>query len=507
MFSWFHNRKAPAVNYQAKRAPMQGVVDIFTRLFNASKKDRTALGWKTGLEHIDLVIQQELSSLVTRSRFSYSNHSTIRKFIKMRVRHVVGSQGIQLQVKSSVPDYNTATEKAFERWAKRCDVTGRLNFRQVQACVVRSMDMDGEAFIIIHESSKGLSLQLIDSQRVPSALMATKADGSRIVNGIEVDSFGKPIAYYFTKEDTPFKAYQSYGSDRDYDRVVAQHVLHLFVPEFVGQKRGIPATATALVNMYHLEKYTFATLLNARSSANKGLVLQSNYAVDIQPEDSFDENGEKVESAPDKIIQNTEEGEIMVLPDGYTAVTHNPTYPSGEFGAFKKEILKDVASGLDVSHASLASDGESVNFSTLRHFTLDERDEYTLGQQTIIDDLCAPIYERWLEFALLKGLIKLNGLPLKSSALEDLLNHEWQGRRWSWVDPLKDSSATMNNLRSLTKSFGQTIREQGRDPQDVYAEIASDLRDMAQAGIPQPAIDQFFGTALTVNIQEGNQNV
>jgi lambda family phage portal protein len=232
--------------------------------------------------------------------------------------------------------------------------------------------------------------------------------------------------------------------------------------------------------------------------------------MDSQPEDSFDDNGEKVESPQKQVfedIQKTEEGEIMVLPDGYNAVTHNPTYPSGEFGAFKKEILKDASSGLDVSYASLASDGEGVNFSTLRHFTLDERDEYTLGQQTIIDDLCVPIYERWLEFALLKGLIKLNGIPVKVSAMEDLLNHEWQGRRWSWVDPLKDSSATMNNLRSLTKSFGQTIREQGRDPQDVYAEISKDLQDMAQAGIPQPAIDQFFGTALTVNIQEGNQNV
>jgi capsid protein len=132
MFGWFNNRKAPAVNYQAKRTPMKGLVDIFTRLFNASKADRTALGWKTGLEHIDLVIQQELRSLVTRSRFAYSNHSTIRKFIKMRVRHVVGSQGIQLQVKSSVSDYNTPTEKAFERWGKRCDVTGRLNFRQAR---------------------------------------------------------------------------------------------------------------------------------------------------------------------------------------------------------------------------------------------------------------------------------------------------------------------------------------------------------------------------------------
>ena len=510
MFQFDFNRlqfnKAKKSKPSQQRSPIQGLYDVFTRLFDASKKDRTALNWNTQLSHIDHVIRDDLSILVSRSRHAFSNHNAIRKFIKMRVRHVVGSQGITLQVYGQTPDYNQATEKAFAQWSKQCDIAGRLNFRQMQAAVVRGMDMDGEVFIVLHEDSQAFQIQLIDGQRCPSALMLERQNGNRIVNGIEVNAYGKAVAYYFTKEDTPLNAYRNFGSEADYTRIEADRVLHLFIPQFIGQKRGIPSTATALTNLYHLEKYTFATLLNARSGANKGLVLKSDFLVDADPVDSLDEEGNKVEENKPDTLQMTTEGEIMILPDGYTPVTHNPSFPSGEYAAFKKEILKDVSSGLDVSYASLASDGEGTNFSTLRQFVLDERDEYTLGQQDLIDLFCEPIYERWLDYALLRGLIQSNGRAIPASQKEDLLNHHWQGRRWSWVDPLKDSSATINNLRSMTKSFSQTIREQGRDPQELYAEIARDLSEMQNAGIPTPIIEQFFGTSLNVNFQEQEGN-
>ena len=505
----FWNRNKPKQAPPRPQRFLGGVVDLFQRLFNASKADRTALNWKTNLEHIDSVIQYELRTLVTRSRHAYSNHSVIRKFIKMRVRHVVGSHGIQLQVYAQNDELNNATEKAFAQWARRCDVTDKLNFKQLQASVIRAVDLDGECFVVMHEIDGTLKLQLIDGQRVPSGLMATKQNGNRIVNGIEVDGYGKPLAYYVTTEDTPLKAYTNYGSEKDYLRLDAQDVLHLFVPEFIGQKRGIPATATALVSLYHLERYTFATLLNSRHSANKGLYLKSEFIPEPEPVDSFDKDGNKIKGTPaQETIQMSQEGEIMVLPDGYTPVTHNPTFPSGEFAQFKKEILKDASSGLDVSYSSLASDGEGTNYSTMRHFTLDERDEYMMVQEDLIADLCVPIYEKWLKLALIKGDIKLNSRSATTlrQIEEDLLNHQWQGRRWSWVDPLKDSSATIQNIRSLTKSFSQTIREQGRDPKELYAEIARDIKEMQAKGIPQPIIEAFFQTSLDESSTEGNED-
>ena len=82
------------------------------------------------------------------------------------------------------------------------------------------------------------------------------------------------------------------------------------------------------------------------------------------------------------------------------------------------------------------------------------------------------------------GLGRINrptGRPLDPARADSLRRATILGRRWPWVDPVKDLQAAELAIKLRTRSISDVIREQGRDPDDVWAELAADqerLRDM-----------------------------
>ena len=82
----------------------------------------------------------------------------------------------------------------------------------------------------------------------------------------------------------------------------------------------------------------------------------------------------------------------------------------------------------------MGNDYEGVSWSSLRQAILEDREYWKRMQGWFASQVMGPIFERWLQNALLK-----NAIPdLKPYDLERALNYKFKGRRWQWVDPLKD---------------------------------------------------------------------
>jgi capsid protein len=80
---------------------------------------------------------------------------------------------------------------------------------------------------------------------------------------------------------------------------------------------------------------------------------------------------------------------------------------------------------------------------------------------------------------------------------------QFQARRWEWIDPAKDVKADVEAIDNLIKPRSQVIRERGRDPREVYAEIAADIEDMRAEGIPEEIIQAL----ITAKSKGGQGNV
>lgn len=461
------------------------------RMFEAAKSDRLTSDWSSQPVTAEFLIRMYQRILVARSRDQVLNNDYAKAFVRMCRQNIVGPKGVTLQAQSRNDkgeidiEVNQAIEATFEKWGHRnsCDIAGIQSWRSIQACAVISAVKDGEfMFKIITGKDAGpfgFALQVIDPQRChPQFDVYDLPDGRFIRAGIEFNQYGRPIAYHFTvvKESDAFYNYSYAGLN--YHRIPADEIIHGYLPEIVGQKRGLPWMATGLFRMKQLLGFENAAIVSARVGASKMGVIQWK-----------DGRGPEMDQEDQQNFEMTAEpGEFPVLPEGAELKEWNPQYPSGEFAVFNKAMLRGISAGFGVLYNTLANDLEGVNFSSIRQGTLDEREHWKELQEWLIETLIQPVFEAWLPRALLGGHIKVKGRPLRAELIDRYSNVSWQARRWQWIDPRADVEAAVTAKNHLLLSPGQIIREQGKDPVDVWREIATDIKQMQQAGIPEEYI-------------------
>lgn len=491
ILDFFKRKPAERSAVKPRYAPVRAAM----RMFSGSKQDRMTSDWLTHPVTAEHLIRQHQRVLVARAREQAVNNDYARAFIRMARQNIVGPKGVMLQAQSRDEKgaldtlANQAIEAAWDKWGHRssCDVAGQQSWRSIQAGAVQSAVKDGE-FMLRKVYGKdagpfGFALQTLDPQRCnPQFDQFDLPDGRFIRAGIEFNQYGRPVAYHFTvaKESDAFYNYSYAGLN--YHRIPAEEVIHGFLPEMVGQKRGLPWMATGLFRMKQLVGFEDAAIVAARIGASKMGVIQ--WKEGRGPE--FDDD--ELES----FEMTAEPGEFPVLPEGAELHDWNPQYPSGEFAMFNKAMLRGIAAGFGVLYNNLANDLEGVNFSSIRQGTLDEREHWKEMQEWLVETLIQPVFESWLPRALLGGHITVKGRPLKAERIDRYSVVSWQPRRWAWIDPRADVQAAVMSKNNLLQSPGQIIREGGRDPSDVWREIAADILEMRTAGIP----DSFIQAAI-----------
>lgn len=453
------------------------------RMFTASEDSRLTAGWNGTPLTADQIIDRNQRVLVARSREQAANNDYGRSFLRMCRQNIVGHQGVQLQAQS-VDDRgkldtkaNQAIESAWANWSKKqnCDVTGKMSWRAIQIACVNSAAKDGEFMVRLvfgrDAGPWGFAVQMLDPQRCPVDVNDKNLrNGEFIRHGIRFNRYGRPLSYLFSTIDETESDYRHGG--KYYVEVPAEQVVHGFLSDMVGQKRGLPWMATALFRMRQLAAMEEAAIINARVGANKLGFIK--WQEGFGPEDEGD-----------NFEVSSEPGEWTILPEGAEVQETNPQYPSGEFEPFSKSAKRSMAAGFGVLYNNLCSDLEGVNFSSIRQGTLDEREHWKDLQEWLIEQLIQPVFESWLPRALLGSRIMVSGRPLKPERIERYSAITWQARRWQWIDPRADVQSAVDSKNNMLTSAGRIIREQGQDPQTVWAEAARDVRAMIDAYVAE----------------------
>lgn len=473
-------------------------------IFGSAEVTRLTGDWGTAPQSADWIINRHQRTLVARSREQLFNNDYFKAYARLCRQNIVGPTGLVFQSKARTAGgkidkkAKAGVERSLKDWSKRenCDVAGKLSWRGIQLHCVNSAVTDGE-FLLRKITGKdagkyGFQLQVIDPVRCPVDYdrSAIGDGGNFIRHGIEFNKYGRAVAYHIQAGNGSrgVDAY-TYGG-RTYVRVPADEMIHGFLPEIAGQKRGLPWLSTGLFRLKQMGAFEDAAVVNARVGANKLGVIE--YAEGEGPE--CNEPGE------DDVGENLvgEAGEFLTLPNGAKLNKFEPTYPSGEFAIFMKAMLRSIAAGGGVSYHNLAQDLEGVNFSSIRQGTLDEREHFKELQEWLIDELAEPVHAAWFDSAILRGaILRDDGVALPASKADLFADHQFQGRRWEWIDPNADMKAAEGRKNNLLASPSELIRETGRDPAVVIQEIADDIKMMQAAGIPEEFIKLAMGMKLS----------
>jgi len=183
-------------------------------------------------------------------------------------------------------------------------------------------------------------------------------------------------------------------------------------------------------------------------------------------------------------ITDADPGTFNVLPKGYDFKSFDPDYPHANYQAFMKTRLRSIASGLGVTYHGLANDLEGVNFSSIRSGTLEERDAWMVLQNWFAESFMRPVYREWLRWALTQGQLAFpSGSVLPIQKYDKFAEHAWLGRRWGWVDPLKDIEASRLAIKSGIASPQMIAAQAGVDVEDVIQAIAEFEKLVAASGV------------------------
>lgn len=449
-------------------------------------------GWAATPTSCDAIVLRDHAKLVARSREQANNNPYFKRFFSLMKSNVIGPNGIGFQSLAAndrgQPDIadRKAVEKAYGVWAKAAtsDFKQRITLKDKQRLVMDALARDGEAFIRHHidtENPFGYSTSLIDSVLLPiDHNNSDMRSGNYIRFSIEFDKRDRPVAYYVLTTSKVNFDYQ-HGS-RSFLRIPANEITHLFIPEWIDQKRGIPWGATALMRAKMLDGYEEAAVVAARAGAAKmGFLRDKDGGADTYTGETIDDQGNH--------ITTTEAGTIEYIGT-QEFVAFDPKYPDQQFEIFVKQILRGISAGLGMSYYVLANDLEGVNYTSSRTGALEDREIYKALQDFIIENMMEPIKDRFIQYALLRGAITNDvGAPLPFSKLAKYLAVKFQGRRWAWVDPMKDNQANVVAIQNKLTSRAQVIRETGRDPEEVWAEIEAEEKRLGITSA-KPAVTQ-----------------
>lgn len=445
------------------------------RGFQAGITDRLTSKWTTADETVNMSLLRHLRPMRARSRDFARNNEYGRKFFSLVRTNVVGAAGFTLKVdcrlQNGEPDKanSVAIAAAYKRFARRgaYDVTGRLSETQFDALAINMIARDGEVLVRFVEGrgDHGLQLQLLPGHLLDEEHNRDLDDGGRIRMGVEFDAWMKPRAYHLRVFEHSADMHGT--ATRRYLRVDAAEILHLFVAEDIDQWRGVPWPYVGLRDARHLDQFDEAALVAANVGAAKMGFFQQKDPEAGPPIGGTDEDGAGYAEAPGDFVSEATPGTFDIVPDGYELKEYDPTYPNEVYDPFTKNVLRRLSTGLLVSYHGLSGDLSNVNFSSIRSGTLDEREMWKMLQAFYIESK-ELVFGRWLARAMVKDA-DLRRLPY--SQFDRFNMPVYFGRRWDWVDPRADAMADKEAVALSTKSRAQIIRERGRDPDEVWAEL------------------------------------
>lgn len=459
------------------------------RMYGGARNTKTTGYFGASTSSADAELNSSLAMLRSRSRQMVRDSGYAKRAKAILVNNIVGNGvGLQAQVLGTRGELNTRVnddiERAHREWARAdsCHTGGKLHFHDLERALLGEVVEAGEVLVRLHarrfgDSRVPLALELIEAERLADSLAepGPMESGNEVRMGIEVDRYGRPVAYWLRQKHPGDIRGGITGADR-VERVPASEIIHLHVTTRWPQTRGEPWFHTAVRKLDDVNEYSQHEISAARASA-------AYFATITTPEspnplqDETGEDGGGVMAIDPLTIQELRPGEELNF--------HTPNRPNSAFSEFMRAMLREIAAGVGTSYESLSRDYSQSNYSSSRLALLDDRDGYRALQQWWVRSFRDPLYRLWLQQAVLSRAI--TAIPVDAYGA-DMPRYEtvlWKLRGWSWVDPTKEVAAYKEAVKAgfttVTDVIAQTAG--GMDIEDVIGTRRRELDMLDEAGI------------------------
>ena len=442
--------------------------------YEAAAATRRTTGWTPATSDINTLVFRSADTLRSRSRDMVRRNPWATNALDAFIGNCIGT-GIKPQSQHPDAEVKEQIQTLWLRWTDEADAAGLTDFYGLQAIACRSVMEAGECFIRLRSRlpkdglSVPLQLQLLEAEHLPTNETRKLENGNYIRAGIEFNGIGKRVAYHLYRQH-PGDTSNPMAST-ELVRVAADSVLHLFRPIRPGQLRGQPWLTQVLIKLYELDQYDDAELVRKKTAA-----MFAGFVTKNSPEDRL--LGEQTPDSSGTSLAGLEPGTLQVLLPGEDVKFSTPADVGATYETFMRVQLRSIAAGMGITYEQLTGDLTGVNYSSIRAGLLEFRRRCEQFQhQVIVFQMCRPIWQRWIEAALLAGALRATA---DTAVYFDV---KWISPGFAWVDPLKDTKAQIMAVRAGFKSRAEVVSEQGYDAEAIDREIAADNKRADSLGL------------------------
>jgi lambda family phage portal protein len=448
-----------------------------TRGFQAAQTDRLLSGWRYDGGFTPAEVASHLEPIRARSRQMAKDSAHFKRWLQLSAINIVG-EGFAL--KSTPHDgfpgnQNYRLDEAAARFIEWhwwrfcnyrdpltgqtwCDATGRKTDAELDRLNVKTAKRDGEYFlnIVPARNPYGVAWRVLRPDWCDHTYNTVLANGNLVHCGVEMlEATRRPVAYYF--HTVPTNAYAFNGRGQPLVRLPVEAIIHGFKQEDEDQPRGIPEAYAGMVKLKMIDELDRAELTAAREDACSTRSYEADREASM---DGFmDLTSADNADAANALLQDKEPGQSSILPPGWTEKVNTPQHPNREHNPFKAGMIKDVASAFGLEYSNFANDWSGVSFSSVRVGTISERDGWIVEQNDMISQCKTPQFLAWLRSFLTFSVS--GGLPL--AKFDKFAEHTFRGRRWMWVDPMKDMNAAKMAVENHWKTNTDVAADLGGD--------------------------------------------
>lgn len=383
-------------------------------------------------------------------------------------------------------------------WSRDVNVSGEYTRGEQEWTACRSWLRDGEVFarrIVRRSNPMAIPhlVQLIEPDWVPMDLVQIAGGaGNAIVQGIEKDSWGRPVAYHFYQQN-PADIW-SVGAQRfsiDTRVIPADQISHLkYARRRVNQTRGVPMFHAAIWRLDDVATFEDAYRIAAKIATHIiGSINRSPDTISYDGKSQY--SVESDDRTKDRSFWDMEHGQILsdLLP-GESLNWYKPEIPNPDATPFVDDQLRRAAAGFGLGYSTFAGKYDKA-FSAARQEQSENWPNIETLRAQFISDFVRPVeYEPALRAAILAGKIRF---PREADP-DTFYSADFRGPARPTIDDEKQARADQLLLETKMDSRWGRIRERGRDPVRVDAEIEADELSMAPSQqlslLPEPPPDE-----------------
>jgi lambda family phage portal protein len=311
-----------------------------------------------------------------------------------------------LQAQPNPDTWNEKVSKWWADWRLHPEIDSLRTFGETQSLIARTWFVDGEVFLLKTADRQGRpKLQLIEGHRVGTPSGLGDVEGSAIIDGVEVNAAGMPVAYHVRKSDAG--ALNAIGSTlypyispapEDYERIPAANMIHVFEAVRPGMTRGLPFAYAVMNDLHDFEDLQLEEMKAVKSAADLANVYHTKTG-EVTDASGFrrvqrnistqDASGNPTTKTSSITYDMTQTGRDRYLKVGEDVKQFASERPSAATQWFYDYLLSKICAGVGISKLLVMP---YSNQGTVVRSDLDVNARFFLARSAVLQRVAREVY-------------------------------------------------------------------------------------------------------------------